>query len=280
MRVRVAGPVMEIAQGLLELIAPTRCAGCELPGVLVCDACRDALPRIHQPAACRRCGAPDGSEACAECDGVALAFSRAACAALLGLPLSRIVTVYKDGGERRLAGPLAEIALPAVERSIGDEAAVDVSRLLSGAPPAAWTLVPVPASRRAVARRGFDHVERLARELAAASGMHLSPVLEREGGRDQRGLGREQRRANVADVFRVLETEGAPRRALLVDDVITTGATLDSAARALLDAGSEEVRAVALARAVGVCPGPTAPATLGDASTRLWLRTRERPSPG
>jgi predicted amidophosphoribosyltransferase len=271
---------MDIAQGLLELIAPTRCAGCELPGVLVCDECRDGLPRIHQPAACRRCGAPDGIEACAECDGVALAFSRAACAALLALPLSRVVTVYKDGGERRLAGPLAEIALPALEHSIGDDAAVDVARLGPGAPPIEWTLVPVPASRRAVARRGFDHVERLARELATASGMHLTRVLERRGGRDQRGLGREQRRTNVAGVFRALEAEDVPRRALLVDDVITTGATLDSAARTLLVAGSEEVRVIALARALGVCPGPTAPATLGDASTRLWLRTRERPSPG
>jgi ComF family protein len=215
---------------------------------------------------------------CAECDGVAFAFSRAACAALLALPLSRIVTVYKDGGERRLAGPLAELALPAVVRAI-DDASVDAATQASGAPSGDWTLVPVPASRRAVARRGFDHVERLARELAVTSGMHLAPALERRGGRDQRGLGREQRRANVADVFRVPKTDDAPLRALLVDDVITTGATLDSAARTLLDAGSEEVRAVALARAVGVCPGPTAPATLGDASTRLWLRTRERPSP-
>ena len=256
--------VTDVAEGLLELLAPTRCGGCELPGVLVCDACASVMPRIEQEAACPRCGAPDGRGVCAECDGVEFAFSGARCAALLGTPLSRIVTVYKDGGERRLATPLAEIAATAVEAAVRE--------------PAAWTLVPVPASARAIARRGFDHCDRLAGELADACGMPIGRVLSRRGGRDQRGLGREQRRANVGGAFTV--TAETPRRALLLDDVVTTGATLDAAARVLLDEGSEEVRAVALARAVGVCPAPSAPATLGDASTRLWLRTRERPSPG
>jgi ComF family protein len=262
--VRIDDAVTDVAEGLLELIAPTRCGGCELPGVLVCDTCASNVPLIEQGAACPRCGAPEGRAACAECADVDFAFSSARCAALLRAPLSRIVTVYKDGGERRLAIPLAGIATAAVG-AVGQGSH-------------SWVLVPVPASTRAIARRGFDHCERLASALGTAREMPVERVLLRRGGRDQRGLGREQRRANVGAAFTVVGE--VPRRALLVDDVVTTGATLDAAARTLLDAGAEEVRAVALARAVGVCPAPSAPATLGDASTRLWLRTRERPSPG
>ncbi len=280
---RVTDAVTDVAEGLLELIAPTRCGGCELPGVLVCDACASDMPLIRQDSACPRCGAPDGRGVCAECEGIRLAFSGARCAALLGTPLSRIVTVYKDGGERRLAAPLARIAVLAVEAVLSDATSTrprtrqpDVD---GGPGPGSWTLVPVPASKRAIARRGFDHCERLAGELGEVCGLPVASVLARRGGRDQRGLGREQRRANAADAF-VAVTAEIPGRALLVDDVVTTGATVDAAARVLLDAGSEEVRAAALARAVGVCPAPSAPATLGDASTRLWLRTRERPSPG
>ncbi|MGB4442573.1 MAG: double zinc ribbon domain-containing protein, partial [Coriobacteriia bacterium] len=90
-------------RGLLDLIFPPRCAGCDGPGTLLCDVCRSGLPLIDPRTACALCGAPlqSGSAGCAECCGRSFAFSAARCATRLEPPASRAVVALKDGGERR-----------------------------------------------------------------------------------------------------------------------------------------------------------------------------------
>lgn len=219
--------------GLLELVAPTRCAGCDMPGHVLCASCRAALPRIEHAGACRRCGAPFGHLVCTECWRSEPAFSETVCLGSLEQPLARCIALYKDAGERRLGAVLGELL------------AADVS-VWAGWPDA---VVPVPASAHSLRMRGFDHTRTLAERVACSLGTALLHALTVQPARDQRRLGRAERARNVAGVFAMVPGMRVPDRVLLVDDVMTTGATLDSAAAVLLAAGAIEVRACAVARA-------------------------------
>ena len=108
-------------------------------------------------------------------------------------------------------------------------------------------IVPVPATSR---RRGYNVPERMAQPLAHALGLPLLPkaLCRVRAGRHQAGLSLDERLANAAGAFRAQEPELVEgKRVLLVDDVITTGATAAACAQALLDAGAHSVFAVAMA---------------------------------
>lgn len=108
-------------------------------------------------------------------------------------------------------------------------------------------VVPVPASSRV---RGYNVPERMARSVARAVGVPLEPKLlvRARSGKRQEGLSFDERLVNVSGAFRVTDPEQvAGKRILLVDDVITTGATVTACTQALLAAGAESVFAVALA---------------------------------
>lgn len=144
-----------------------------------------------------------------------------------------------EGAGRALVGALKFSRLPAV-------AEVGAALIADRAPPA-WleaAVVPVPASPVRARRRGFDPAWELAAALAGLTGVEAAPVLRRRDRRRQRGRTR-SRRLGSPPAVEVVSTP--PDRALLVDDVVTTGATLDACARALRRAGSDSVRAVAIA---------------------------------
>lgn len=266
-RVRAYGARLGTAarEGALELVAPTRCAGCECPGALICAHCLDALELIDPRHACLRCGAPFGDVLCTECDadqardgsrggasaasGVAAFASgngdapdRCLAMAVFAGPLPRIVRAYKDGGEHRLAPLLAELLLDTAEHA----EAVAPERY-GGIVSDADAIVFVPDTAAAFQRRGFDHMEAIARPLARDAGVPLLDALVKHGAADQRALGRSDRRARAQGAYEVAEPV-AGRRLLLVDDVITTGATIGAAASALRAAGAARVDALALAR--------------------------------
>lgn len=227
---------------LLDLVFPPRCAGCDRPGSLLCEACAADVRRIDPGAACARCGAPitAATAGCAECRGRTFAFDSVRAATLLEPPISRAVVLLKDGGERRYAGVLAALVAECAHGWSGPDC----------------TLVPVPASPAAVRRRGFDHAVDLTRALGELAGMPVSRLLDASPAADQRSLGRQERFANRAGAFRLARPRGwepeaeVPARIILVDDVLTTGATLDAAACALRGAGVAEVRGLVVARAM------------------------------
>lgn len=219
-------------QGLIELIAPTRCAGCELPGSLLCEQCLDAIAGYVHVQACPICAAPCGALVCTECWATEFAFTSTLAVGEFGVRLGRAVVLHKDAGERGL-GPC-----------LGELLAVEVCRHWG-----IWadTVTWVPAAPSALRRRGFDHAMAIARPLATKLGVPLLELLSRGDATDQRMLGREGRASNVADVF--APAGGALGRVVLVDDVMTTGATAHAAARALLEGGATEVRVAIVARA-------------------------------
>lgn len=245
-----------LADGAAEALWPTRCLGCDRPGTLLCPDCAAALPAIDQAHACPCCGAPFGSLVCTECtdclerddeEGCGKGphllepLDGACCYGVHTWPLDRIVRGYKDAGERRAAALLAQMIVAALRaRGWGDGR----GGLWSGCDVVSF----VPCTPQAFARRGFDHMEEVARISARELGLPLKDALARYAPHDQRGLGRHGRAENAqASLVPVLPVEGA--RVLLLDDVLTTGATLAAAAGALRAAGATSVVAATAARA-------------------------------
>lgn len=231
------------ADAALELLYPTRCVGCEMPGELICGECREALPWIEQRCACPVCGAAFGDMTCTGCEGdwepratvAALGFSGTA---------ARMATCLKDYHELRLALVNAAAMLVALEEAAFWPARDGRPRFDAGSVDAVCF---VPATAEAYARRGYDHMELTARELAAMLGLPLADVLARDAASDQRDLGRSGRAANLAGTMRVVDDVWG-LRLLLADDVVTTGASMREATRALLARGAAEVTACSLIR--------------------------------
>jgi ComF family protein len=111
-------------------------------------------------------------------------------------------------------------------------------------------LQPVPLHPQRLAERGFNQSELLAAHLASLSGVPLlrTGLVRSRDTAHQVGLDARQRSVNVQDAFFWQAASAAPMRVLLIDDVVTTGATLEACAQALRNAGSREVRALVLAR--------------------------------
>lgn len=225
----------------LETLWPTRCAICDAPGTLLCRSCYRSLPFIDGWQACPRCGSPFGRVQCCECNPVTLGaigmaelpFDACASTLLLTERVRRIVTAYKDGGEQRLARVIALLMAPTVSPEW---------RARIGA------VSFVPAGRASLQRRGFDHAEGIAGELARQMGRPCVRLLARPAHRDQRELSRAERLRNLSSGMQALPGTRAPGSLLLIDDVYTTGATLFSASAACKEAGAHTVYCATFAR--------------------------------
>ena len=157
-------------------------------------------------------------------------------------PPERVIRAYKDAGEHRLAPEIAALMLEAAQ-----EAEKTAPERYGGMLAHTDAIAFVPATAAAYRRRGFDHMEAVARAFAMRAGLPLLDALVKHGNTDQRDFNRAERLAQAARAYEVvLPVKGA--RLLLLDDVITTGATLTAAAAALKQAGAAHVDGLAFAR--------------------------------
>jgi ComF family protein len=225
-----------LASALLDLFYPPRCAACGAPlggseEEPFCPVCAGAVDPV--PPGCVRCGLPGPAALCGACHAHPPAFSGCRAGGLHGGPLADAIHRLKYRDRPALARPLGRWLAGRV-----------------GLPPGA-AAVPVPLARARRLARGYDQALLLARALAGcAPGLELLPrglVRERDTP-PQVGRSREERVGAMRGAFRALpEVRG--REVVLVDDVVTTGATADACARALLRAGAMSVQVVSLARA-------------------------------
>jgi predicted amidophosphoribosyltransferase len=217
---------------LLDLILPVRCVGCDALGEQLCAPCRDALPRLGSPL-CHRCGKPTQWPVarCGECAGRRLAFASARAAVAYDDRVRPFVRAWKERGLRTLAAVAADAVAETLE------------------PPGAAVLAFVPAERGRGLERGYHPAEQLARELGRRWSLPVPPLLRRpRSAPRQRGLTLADRRRNVAGAF--TPAGRAPTGVCLVDDVYTSGSTVNAAASALRKAGARRIEVVTFARVV------------------------------
>jgi ComF family protein len=251
--------------GVLRLLFPNSCVGCRRAG---CPWCRECLPAVGHltPPGCDRCGRPFPERvtaACADCPPSPVSWCRAAY--LYEGPVRRALFSLKFGGMRSVAEAMAPAMVEALARSppVG---------FLERAPVVTW----VPLGRKRKRSRGYDQAEALARAVAGRTGLRATGLLDRaeETGPQARRPGRDRRRA-LAGVFGV--RAGSPSHVILVDDVLTSGATAADCVRALLEGGAEEVAVLTAARSLG---GPVPDRCYNPPGSSLGLWLPGRPSPG
>jgi ComF family protein len=241
MAFRALGASRRLLSGLWDLVLPPRCVVCDAliaPDLAFCPACEVGLVAPEAP--CPRCAEPAAPRSCSRCRAQRPAFEALTAPWLYGGPLAEAIGRLKYQHRSELARPLASLF------ALGPLRALELDRVL-----------PVPLHRRRLARRGFNQATLLARPLARALELPLDcTALSRcRDTPSQTRLSPAERRANVSGAFDVPRPERvACKRLLLVDDVATTGATLDAAARALRVHSAASVHAVVLARAEGDTP--------------------------
>ncbi len=235
-----------LTAALADLVLPRTCAGCALPGAVLCRRCAVLLARPHL-AAPRRF--PEG-------------FPPTVAAGAYAGPVRPALIAFTERGRRERPRPL------------GAALALAVAAVVSGVPGGGplsrpVLLVPVPSSAAALRTRGRDHVRELtARAVAELRVLGVAAaearLLRRRGRlRDSAGLSAHQRRANLAGTFVPTGARRPSGLLVLVDDVVTSGATLTEAAAAL--AG------------IGPADGPPVLAAVVAATPRATPRSGTRP---
>ncbi len=216
---------------ILDVLLPPSCAGCGQYGSAICVACRNSFRTVG----CDGFLAPDPGVLVGDACIVAVA------AFAHDEAIQRVLRRLKYGGGARLAAPLADLALPAFRRLLGETGPV--------------VLVPVPLHVERRRDRGYNQADLLAQRLGrqTRTGVWAGLVRRRATAR-QHGLDRATRLRNLRDAMGVGRTPPpmglGHMTVILVDDILTTGATLEASAGVLRAAGVAAVYGFAIAREV------------------------------
>ena len=219
---------------LLDSLYPPRCVACGHWGEWLCTACIDGIPSILPPI-CRQCGRPLSLPGiCRDCEQKTSQLFGMRSVSPHAPPLREAIHALKYEGVRVLSGPLGDVLA-----SYWWRASLPVH-----------VIVPVPLHKARLRQRGYNQSLLLARSLGERIGIPLEEdalVRERDT-RSQIGLSREERWTNVWGAFRCRFGGLRGANVLLIDDVLTTGATLEASSAALLEAGVRGVWSLTLTR--------------------------------
>lgn len=247
---RVTAILIRLAERLADFLYPPKCAGCAAPlpggsGRHWCRTCWDGFNRISSPL-CSRCGRPFPAHSpvpdhlCGDClEGRNLFDTARSAVYYQEERVTRRILELKFGGQLHWAPPLADL-LQQLWAQRCDRLRADC-------------IVPVPLHAARLRRRGFNQSALLSKFLGQKSGIPVFYELlsRNRATQPQTRLARSERLQNVRGAFDVLNPSAAAGRVvLLVDDVFTTGTTLNECSRALKEAGTSEVHALTVARSV------------------------------
>ena len=220
----------------LDWLFPPDCGGCERPGTHWCENCQSTTTIIGADI-CPKCGTPQaGEKTCQNCASLPPVFSSLRSWAIYRGPLREAIhrLKYKQ------------------DMSLGEFFSRPMIHLLETLEWPVNLVLPVPLSKERFQQRGYNQAGLLARPLALALNIPYQPgALERwRNTASQVDLSADQRFKNVVGAFKASQRLVKNRSVLVVDDVTTTGATINACAEALLQAGATDVFALTLAKAV------------------------------
>lgn len=230
-------PIRELWSSILDLFYPPHCVECRAPGTWLCLPCISRTPRVEPPI-CLRCGDPLDhltSGLCPRCRNTPSQIHRVRSVYYFEGALRTAIRRFKYDGLTALAQPLGRLM-----------ADYWLTHPLSGD-----IIVPVPLHDDRRRNRGFNQAALLAYALSERAGLPVddTTLVRCRATASQVGLDVEARRQNVADAFRCGSRRFADRSVLVIDDVCTTGSTLEACAVALREGGAASVHALTLARA-------------------------------
>ncbi len=220
---------------IISQLIGEHCPLCGEPGGSLCLSCGADLPRNHH--ACTHCALPlppgvDEGMSCADCQSRPPGFDRATAPLVYGHPVDDLIAGFKYHHRLPLGRDLADLLASTLDRRR----------------PLPELLLPIPMHRQGLRERGFNQASELARQLSVRLGIPWSAayLTRRHDGDRQRGLRRRKRLGNTKGRFSC--RSGLPSHVALIDDVITTGATVDEASRVARRAGAATIEVWAVAR--------------------------------
>lgn len=241
----LAALLARFGRAAVDLVYPPTCLSCAAavaePDAL-CPACWSAVAFVERPF-CPRTGLPLPADAGPDLLSPQAVDDPPVCEAI------RCVALFDEGPVRRLTHRLKYGDAPELARPMGLWMARAGADLLDRAD----VVVPIPLHRRRLFQRRFNQAAALAGSIARAGDRPLDALAltRTRATRPQVGMSRAERAQNMHGAFAAAPGVFAGRRVLLIDDVATTGATLNAAARAVLKAGAQAVDALVFARVVG-----------------------------
>ena len=227
-----AAALLNYCSRFVQSCLPVACVlcGAMTRGAAICAACDAALPRLTQDR-CGRCALPLAEPGvCGACIRAPPAYDAVTAPYTYGFPVDALIHAYKYGGRLALAPLLAGVLARTVTREVD-------------------AIVPMPLSPGRLRERGFNQAQELARDVGRVLGLEVLPHACRRPRETppQAALPWKMRAKNVRGAF-VCDIDLTGRRIAVVDDVMTTGATLNELARVLTRAGATEVRGWVIAR--------------------------------
>lgn len=227
---------MSLTDRILAFIVPHDCFVCGQEGEVICQSCLSKLPGYNP--VCFKCYQPsDKWKLCQYC--------------MPGFPFkSAIIIKHYDGYAKKLVWELKNNGLQEAARIIARcmYETIRSNKIISEQQMSNTILVPAPTSNKRRRQRGYDQSELIAKELSLASGLPYKKLLMRNGDIHQVGSSAELRRLHLKGSFAIKNLKFIQSKTvILIDDVITTGSTLEEAARILINNGAAQIHTICFA---------------------------------
>ncbi len=216
--------MLNVFRNLPDLLYPKTCCFCgKVSEKAICDACAETLVYIKEPR-CKRCGKPvryEEQEYCHDCRRTDFTYEQGKSIWLHQDPVKQSIYQFKYHNRRIFARTYAQEWVRLYGQWIRDQH-IDV-------------IVPVPLHWRKRRKRGYNQAEILARELSKLTGIPVNKraVVRTQNTKPQKALDQKERRKNLEQAFRIRKEFEHPMRILLVDDIYTSGSTIEGITRAL-----------------------------------------------